>query len=116
MKKGDSFVVDVSVENTFGKKIENIALTLPFATCWEFNNDRIADTSQSYSSSYSYQDIRDEAIYTYFDLAASDTLHLSFPMTVAYSGSYYIPAVHAEAMYDNSYGSIVPGIHIEKKQ
>ncbi len=116
LKKGDSFVVDVSVENTFGKKIENIALTLPFATCWEFNNDRIADTSQSYSSSYSYQDIRDEAIYTYFDLAASDTLHLSFPMTVAYSGSYYIPAVHAEAMYDNSYGSIVPGIHIEKKQ
>ena len=91
------------------KKIENIALTFPIPTCWEISNDRIALDSSDGSDSFAYQDIRDDVVYTYFDLARRDSVTYKFYATVAYKGEYFIPAIHAQAMYDNSIRAVVPG-------
>ena len=69
----------------------------------------------SYPAGVTYQDIRDEAVYTYFDLyGVADPgepveATFTFTVTVAYAGSYYFPAIHAEAMYDNDIRATVPG-------
>jgi uncharacterized protein YfaS (alpha-2-macroglobulin family) len=41
MKIGDSFTVSVRVTNLTNKKVENLALSLPIPTTWEFGNDRV---------------------------------------------------------------------------
>ncbi|MBL4625926.1 MAG: hypothetical protein JKY42_12420 [Flavobacteriales bacterium] len=56
-----------------------------------------------------YQDIRDDRIYTYFDLSQYSGYHSSRDHTktfvvllnAAYLGDYYLPAVLTESMYDN---------------
>ena len=112
---GDTVELTVTVENETRKDVDNIALTVPIGTCLEVANDRLS-TGEETQSSFTYQDIRDEAVYTYFKLNSSDSYRYSksakfkFYVTVAYSGSYYIPAIHAEAMYDNDIRATVPGI------
>ena len=113
---GDTFSIKVKVINVSGKDLQNIALTIPLATGWEVNNDRIGNETDEKSSPYSYQDIRDDEICTYFDLKNSDSIVLSFDATVAYNGNYYIPAIHAEAMYDNEISAVIPGSYVSKKQ
>ncbi|MBQ1671171.1 MAG: alpha-2-macroglobulin [Treponema sp.] len=116
LKHGDDFKINVRVTNTSGKTVENIALTVPLPTAWEINNDRIGGGESSSSTSFSYQDFKDEAVYTYFNLSSGSRIDLTFYATVAYDGSFYIPAVHAEAMYDDSIGAIIPGIYVEQKK
>ena len=112
---GETVALTVRVTNNTRKDVENIALTVPIGTCLEFANDRLSSGEES-QSSFAYQDIRDEAVYTYFKLSGSDgwrdskSAKFNFYVTVAYSGSYYIPAIHAEAMYDNDIRATVPGL------
>ncbi|MDZ7648948.1 MAG: hypothetical protein U5K54_18245, partial [Cytophagales bacterium] len=49
-----------------------------------------------------YQDIRDDRVHTYFDLNANQRKTFKVMLTASYAGSYYLPAVSGEAMYDNS--------------
>ena len=109
LKVGDSFVIKILVANQTSKKIENVALTFPIPTCWEISNDRIALDSNGGSDAFDYQDIRDDAVYTYFALPHRDSVVYRFHATVAYKGEYFIPAVHAQAMYDNAIRAVVPG-------
>lgn len=118
---GDSFAVRVSVTNERRDKIENIALTVPVPTCWEFGNARVGDSGDAESedgdsgaeSSYDWRDIRDTGIFTYFTLDRNETKTWTFHATQAYSGDYYVPAVRAEAMYDASIQSVVPGAWVQ---
>ncbi|WP_191014316.1 alpha-2-macroglobulin family protein [Treponema zioleckii] len=107
--KAQGSPVDISVQitNTSEKNLENLALTVPVPTGFEFTNERLA--SGTTSSAYRYQDIRDEAIYTYFDLKRGETVTFTFNATLAYPGNYIIPAIHVEAMYDNEISAISPG-------
>lgn len=116
LKTGDSFIIKITVDNPSRKKIENIALTFPIPTCWEISNDRIASSTNDDSSSFAYQDIRDDAVYTYFDLRAEDSATYLFYATVAYQGKYAIPAIHAQAMYDNTIRAVHPGRRISSQE
>lgn len=108
LRTGDTVPITVTIRNTSGTRLTNLALTIPRATGFEFTNERVGNESYS-NSSYTYQDIRDDAIYTYFDLSNGDSVTYTFNATVAYSGKFYIPAIHVEAMYDNSYVAVFPG-------
>ena len=112
LKIGDTFTIELDVGNFTTSEVKNIALTLPIPTAWEINNERIGLDSDE-DSNYDYQDIKDTAVYTYFSLDGRRTKTFTFSATVAYSGSYYVPAVSAEAMYDNSYSALIPGKYVE---
>ena len=112
LKLGDTFTITIEVSNTTYSDCKNIALTLPIPTCWEINNDRIG-LDEDYNSSFDYQDIKDSAVYTYFSLDGRQEKTFQFSATVAYKGSYYVPAISAEAMYDDSYSALVKGSYVE---
>lgn len=91
--QGTTFKVDVTVKNTSGKKLENVAVTHILPAGWEVLKTQV--------SSPSYQDVRDDRVLSYFDnmnVNQSYTIHLDLIAT--YAGEYYMPAVSAEAMYD----------------
>ena len=114
LKTGDTIKIKVEIRNNSSTKMKNLALTIPIATGFEFTNERVGN--QNYrDSSYTYRDIRDDAVYTYFDLDSWSQVTYTFNVTVAYSGNYYIPAIKAEAMYDNEIFAIKPGKVISAK-
>jgi len=61
------------------------------------------------SSSYTYQDIRDDRVYTYFDIRSGETKSFKVILNSSYIGKYYMPSVSCEAMYDNSINARFPG-------
>jgi alpha-2-macroglobulin len=82
---------------------ENLALGQVFPSGWEINNLRLQGDDQFVSSSASnYQDIRDDRVYTYFHLNPRETKTFRVMLTASYAGTYYLPSVTCEAMYDRS--------------
>ena len=113
IKAGEEVRLLIRIKNNSRKEIKNMVLAVPVGTCLEFSNERLANSNYS-GANYTYQDIRDDVIYTYFDLPDSTyTTDFNFTATAAYSGNFYVPAIHAEAMYDNSISAVVPGFMVQ---
>jgi len=65
------------------------------------------------SSGSTYQDIRDDRVYTYFNLSAGESVTYYIQLNAAYLGRYFLPGTYAEAMYDNSISAGVNGRWVE---
>jgi alpha-2-macroglobulin len=105
LEQGTEFVATVTVFNPGIRGIyKNLALNQIFPSGWEINNLRLTgDEGAGLTGDVpTYQDIRDDRVYTYFDLSANQRKTFKVLLTASYAGSYYLPAVSCEAMYDNS--------------
>jgi alpha-2-macroglobulin len=105
LEQGTEFVATVTVFNPGMRGIyKNLALNQIFPSGWEINNLRLTgdDGAKLTGDVPTYQDIRDDRVYTYFDLNANQRKTFKVLLTASYAGSYYLPAVSCEAMYDNS--------------
>ncbi len=104
VEQGKEFVVTVSVSNSGLRGIyKNLALKQIFPSGWEINNLRLEGTEDRLTSDKpTYQDIRDDRVYTYFDLNANQRKTFKVLLTAGYAGTFYLPAVSCEAMYDHS--------------
>lgn len=58
-----------------------------------------AQPTTAVTNGLSYQDVRDDRVLSYFDLAAGSSQNVKIRMNAAYLGKYYFPALSAEAMY-----------------
>ncbi len=103
LKHGQRFTIILTVTNPTQVYYENLTLALPVPTGWEITNERLTDEGavESKNNDYDYQDIKDAFIYTYFSLGAGKSKTFKFQGTLTYGGEYYIPAVYAQAMYDD---------------
>ena len=113
--QGTDFLANISVSNHLGADYyKDMALTQIFPSGWEIHNTRMDDVTSSEPIDIpTYQDIRDDRVYTYFDLPVRKTKHYSVQLNAAYLGRYYLPTVYCEAMYDESVNARVPGKWIE---
>jgi len=105
LEQGTAFVATVTVFNPGLRGIyKNLALNQIFPSGWEINNLRLTgdDGARITGDVPTYQDIRDDRVYTYFDLGANQRKTFKVLLTASYAGSYYLPAVSCEAMYDNA--------------
>lgn len=115
MKQGTDFVATVTMSNP-GKRgyYENMALTQVFPSGWEIINTRLmGNDSTMRSSPFTYRDVRDDRVYTYFNLEENKTVTYQVLLNAAYLGRYYLPAASAEAMYDNTIHAFAPGKWVE---
>ncbi len=104
LSQGTNFVAEVTIGNTTGEDVENIALTQFIPSGWEIVNTRFTDFGNSTSSSQvDYTDIRDASISNYFTLKKHKNKKFRVLLNASYLGDYYLPGVQAEAMYDNDY-------------
>jgi len=104
LDQGTEFVASVSVSNPgLRGPYKNLALNQIFPSGWEINNLRLDDAQSRLESDLgTYQDIRDDRMYTYFDLAPNQRKTFKVMLTASYAGTYYLPAISCEAMYDHS--------------
>jgi hypothetical protein len=52
---------------------------------------------------------------TYFDLPRGGEKTVVFRVNRAYGGSFFRPAVHAYAMYDESIRALIPGVRTAER-
>jgi len=92
--------------------LDNVALTTIFPSGWEIHNERMFSTTNS-NQNFTYQDIRDYRVMTYFSLPGNQSKTFSIRLNAAYKGKYYLPSIKAEEMYKNNVQVVVPGMWIE---
>ena len=108
--QGSDFMAITSISNISGTSdYTNLALTHIIPSGWEIYNERMvapktenvaADGSGQSVSKYSYQDIRDDRVLTYFNLRRGETKVFTVRLQATYAGNFILPAVQCEAMYD----------------
>ncbi|WP_339659518.1 MG2 domain-containing protein [uncultured Polaribacter sp.] len=107
LKQGQDFVAKITVSNPKNETVKNIALTQIFPSGWEIVNTRFTDFGSTTKSDARYTDIRDDRVNFYFDLnqqsKKSETKTFTVLLNAGYLGTYYLPGVQVEAMYDNDY-------------
>jgi uncharacterized protein YfaS (alpha-2-macroglobulin family) len=104
LEQGTEFIATVTVTNPgLRGTYKNMAVNHIFPSGWEINNLRMDDAEDRLKADApTYQDIRDDRVYTYFDLGPGQRKTFKILLTASYAGSYYMPAVTCEAMYDRS--------------
>jgi uncharacterized protein YfaS (alpha-2-macroglobulin family) len=110
LKAGEDMEVRITLRNNRAQTVEEIALIAPVPASWEIINTRLAGSSSSAPLSYRYQDIRDDRVMTYFNLNRDESKTITFRVNKTYEGSYFRPAIHAYAMYDESIRALIPGV------
>lgn len=108
LKQGTDFMVVVDVRGDAYKHYKDMSLIQIFPSGWEIRNTRIEGVStDNISDKPRYQDVRDDRVYTYFDLDRAKSKRFVILLNAAYSGRFYLPTTYCEAMYDNSiYGRV----------
>ena len=115
LEQGTDFVAKVSIRNPgIRGKYNNMTLSQIFPGGWEILNTRMLDNEGSFKPSpFNYQDIRDDRVYTHFDIKEGETNTYYVMLNAAYLGKYFLPAVYCEAMYDNTISAGVKGKWVE---
>ena len=111
IRQGTDFTAIASISNTSGTTdYTNLALTHIIPSGWEVYNERMTvpeaepqettDSSGNVSGQYTYQDIRDDRVLTYFNLRRGETKIFTIRLQATYAGNFILPSVQCEAMYD----------------
>lgn len=115
LEQGQEFVATVSVLNPGQRgSYKNLALNAIFPSGWEIGNLRLDGVADELSGDKpDYQDIRDDRVYTFFNLAPGQRKTFKTHLTAAYAGMYYLPALSCEAMYDRNIYARKKGFVVE---
>lgn len=113
IRQGTDFIAFACITNISGTSdYTNLALTHIIPSGWEIYNERmVAPDEESTNSSsdtvprfliskYTYQDIRDDRVLTYFNLRRGEMKVFPVRLQATYVGDFILPAVQCEAMYD----------------
>ncbi len=114
--QGTDFIAEVTVSHpgTRAMNFSEMALTQIFPSGWEILNARLYNFDDfSNTNIPEYQDVRDDRVFSYFDIRRGERQIYRIRLNAAYPGRYYLPAVSCSAMYDESVHARVPGRWVE---
>lgn len=108
--QGTGFMMVVAVTNTSHTHYDNLALSQMVPSGWEIQNTRLFETVMPIrESAFDSRDFRDDRVYTYFSLNPGETKRYYIILTASYRGTYSMPSVLCEAMYDDGIRARRPG-------
>jgi uncharacterized protein YfaS (alpha-2-macroglobulin family) len=118
MEQGTDFYAEINITNTnIRNTYREMSLSEIFPSGWEIWNSRMDETNLDHKSDVpTYQDIRDDRVYSYFDLAPNKTKTFRIRLNASYLGRFYLPGVLCEAMYDHTIGSFRHGKWVEVRE
>jgi uncharacterized protein YfaS (alpha-2-macroglobulin family) len=112
LQQGMDFVAEVTITNPGTKGfLKEMALNQIFPSGWEIHNTRMDETGNA--SPARYQDIRDDRVYSYYEMPANTSKKFVIQLNATYLGKFYLPTIYSEAMYDNMINARVPGRWVE---
>lgn len=97
LEQGTDLMVRVRVTNTTRINLDGLALEHRMPAGWEILNPRMEEGTQR---SYQYQDVRDDRVITYLGLSAGQSRTFTTMVNASYLGTFYLPTVSIQAMYD----------------
>jgi hypothetical protein len=101
LTQGTRFSATIKVYNAVpGADLQNLALSCRIPSGWEIQNDRL--TGGEDGGGYDHKDIRDDRVNWFFGLPAGKSKTFTVQLRAAYEGSFALPAILAEAMYQPS--------------
>ena len=106
LMQGQDFVATVSVSNLKNASVNDVALTQIFPSGWEIVNTRFTAFGSTTTRAARHTNIRDDRVNFYFDLPEKgkhSTKTFNVMLNASYLGTYYLPGVQAEAMYDDTF-------------
>ncbi|MEO0898711.1 MAG: MG2 domain-containing protein [Bacteroidota bacterium] len=112
IQQGTDFRAKVTLTNTGNKNYREMVLNQIFPSGWEIHNNRL-DGTKAKGDKPTYQDIRDDRVYTFFDINRGKSKTFYVMLNASYLGKYWHPSVTSEAMYDNTIGGRVGGAWVE---
>ena len=102
LAQGTRFSATIKVYNTAqGADLENLALSCRIPSGWEIQNERLMGGASD-EAGYDHKDIRDDRVNWFFGLPAGKAKTFTVQLRAAYEGSYALPAITCEAMYQRS--------------
>jgi hypothetical protein len=107
--QGTDFYALVTIHNSGDFDYRQLALTQIFPPGWEISNARLADVVVPGQDNFTYQDIRDDRVNTFFDLSRGEHRTFKVLLNASYIGTFYLPGVYCEAMYDNTVSALKKG-------
>lgn len=115
LKQGTDFKAIVTISHPGNRsEYKEVALSQIFPSGWQIVNSRIADDAETESeNNYTYRDIRDDRVYTYFDIYRGGSKTFEVLLNATFVGKFYMPAVYCAPMYDESVKALQPGRWIE---
>jgi len=115
IEQGTDFIAEVTLYNPSTRGYLNeMTLNQVFPSGWEIHNSRMDEFESAISNStFDYQDIRDDRIYTYYSLGKGSTKTYRVKLNATYLGRFYLPTIESEAMYDNTINARQPGKWVE---
>jgi uncharacterized protein YfaS (alpha-2-macroglobulin family) len=111
LTQGTDFKAIVKVTNAGNLgNYKNLALSQIFPSGWEIRNTRMEQGPSAHDLHIpTYRDYRDDRVYTYFDLNVRNYKKFAVVLNAAYKGTFYLPAVGCEAMYNKSINAYTKG-------
>ncbi len=116
LEQGTDFVAEVTVTHPgeWRNRYEQMELHQIFPSGWEIINTRLINMEFFTNSSLpEYQDIRDDRVYTYYNLNSKQTKTFRLLLNASYLGKFYLPTVYSQAMYDNTINAREHGQWVE---
>lgn len=112
IQQGTDFTMEITISNNGSRgDLTELALSQIFPSGWEIHNARMDGYSSA--SGINYQDIRDDRVYSYFNLNAGKSVKLKVKLNASYIGKFYLPGILAEAMYDGDIKAFQSGAWVE---
>jgi len=118
IEQGTNFMASVTVRNPgLQGDYQEMALAQVFPSGWEIINYRImgnaAPSNKDDGGDFDYRDIRDDRVYTFFDLPAGSQKTFKVQLNASYQGTFYLPAVECAAMYDRTISATTMGQEVK---
>jgi hypothetical protein len=115
LELGDMVYSIVTLKNTTSETIQNIALVDRIPAGWEIENPRLG-RSQQFEWMYDlsvweaeHMNLRDDRVEVFGTLGAGESRDIVVGVRAVTAGSFTIPPVEVEAMYDPSIWARAPG-------
>lgn len=118
LQQGQDFKAKITLKHSGLKnEYKEVALNQIFPSGWQIINTRVGeDVDQETTHNFTYQDIRDDRVYTYFDINRGATKQFEVLLNATFAGRYYMPAIFCAPMYDESIQALKPGQWVEVLQ
>ena len=114
LEQGTDLKVVVKVTNSGVRgALKEVALSHVFPSGWEIRNERMDLTHRRPPAGIEYQDVRDDRVYTYFEMASGETKTIEVLANASYLGKFYLPMISVEPMYDATINARTKGQWIQ---